>query len=144
MEDFAVSDGAWGPGKISDHRNYGFNMSARDLARFGTALCARRQMGRPQDRAGDMGRPTARARTPSCARGRFAGRGYGYMWWTGFGGGVAPGVTLPAGMFLAFGVGAQYLFVIPAHDLVIVHTVDMARDDMAGHRQSGRSGGCSG
>ena len=36
MEDFVVSDCAWGPGKISDHRNYGFSMSARDLARFGT------------------------------------------------------------------------------------------------------------
>jgi CubicO group peptidase (beta-lactamase class C family) len=126
LEDFAISDCAWGPGKISDHRNYGFNMSARDLARFGT-LYARagawddRQIV-PAPWVDASTRTHVGVQVPA-----FPGQGYGHMWWTRFGGGFAPDLTAPEGMFFAFGLGAQYVFVLPAHDLVIVHTVDMAR-----------------
>jgi CubicO group peptidase (beta-lactamase class C family) len=126
LADFVLSDGAWGPGKISDHRNYGFVMSARDLARFGL-LYARGGKWRghqivPEQWVTDSTRTHAVVRSQT-----FAGRGYGYMWWTGFGSDFSPTVTLPQGSFHALGIGAQYLFVIPSHDLVIVHTVDMAR-----------------
>jgi CubicO group peptidase (beta-lactamase class C family) len=125
LEDFAISDCAWGPGKISDHRNYGFTMSARDLARFGT-LYARagawndRQIV-PAPWVDASTRTHVGVQVPA-----FPGQGYGHMWWTRFGGGFAPGMTAPEAMFFAFGLGAQYIFVLPTHDLVIVHTVDMA------------------
>ena len=126
LEDFAVSDCAWGPGTISEHRNYGFNMSARDLARFGT-LYAR--AGAWDDRQ-IVPAPWVDASTRThvgVPMRAFPGQGYGHMWWTRFGGGFAPGMTAPETMFFAFGVGAQFIFVLPAHGLVIVHTVDMAR-----------------
>lgn len=127
MEDFVVSDGAWGPGAISDHRNYGFVMSARDLARFGLLYAGGgRWDGRqvvPVDWIAESTRTHAIVRSQT-----FAGRGYGYMWWTGFGNGIASTATLPESTFHALGIGSQYVFVIPAHDLVIVHTVDMARE----------------
>jgi hypothetical protein len=50
------------------------------------------------------------------------------MWWSDFGSVWAPTVTLPQGTFFALGFGSQFLFVIPAHDLVVVHTVDMERE----------------
>ncbi|HEX2335500.1 MAG TPA: hypothetical protein VHI72_03415 [Hyphomicrobiaceae bacterium] len=50
------------------------------------------------------------------------------MWWSDFGSVWAPTVTLPQGTYFALGFGSQFLFVIPAHDLVIVHTVDMERE----------------
>ena len=58
----------------------------------------------------------------------FPGRAYGYMWWSDFGSVWAPTVTLPQGAFFALGFGSQFLFAIPAHDLVVVHTVDMERE----------------
>ena len=47
------------------------------------AVCARRSMGRPPDRAGAMGR---RQHAHACRRAgtAFPGQGYGHMWWTRF------------------------------------------------------------
>jgi CubicO group peptidase (beta-lactamase class C family) len=127
MEDFVVSDGAWGRGEISNHRNYGFVMSARDLARFGALYAGDGRWDHRQIVPKRWIELSTRAHAKVDVQ-AFAGRGYGYMWWTRFGGDFAPGLTLPPSMFFAFGVGAQYVFVLPALDLVIVHTVDIARD----------------
>jgi CubicO group peptidase (beta-lactamase class C family) len=127
LEDFVLSDGEWGPGEKSIHRNYGFRMSVRDLARFGYLYARGGRWGErqlvPAPWVAESTRTHAIVRSQT-----FAGCGYGYMWWTGFGSDFAPTVTLPDGSFHALGIGAQYLFVIPAHDLVIVHTVDMTRE----------------
>jgi CubicO group peptidase (beta-lactamase class C family) len=53
-----------------------------------------------------------------------AGGGYGYLWWVTIGGKHLPGMTLPEGTFSARGVGGQYMLVVPAYDLVIVHRVN--------------------
>ncbi|MGH6770808.1 MAG: serine hydrolase domain-containing protein [Xanthobacteraceae bacterium] len=126
LEDFVLDDGAWGPGEISVHRNYGFVMSARDLARFGLFYA---RGGRWRERQVVPARWVAEStRTHAVVRSQtFAGRGYGYMWWTGFGSDPAT-VIVPDGTFHALGIGSQYLFVVPMHDLVIVHTVDMTRE----------------
>ena len=58
----------------------------------------------------------------------FPDGGYGYMWWSGFASDWARTVTLPQETFFALGFGSPYLFVLPAHDLVVVHTVDMERE----------------
>jgi CubicO group peptidase (beta-lactamase class C family) len=127
LQDFVLSDGSWGTGEISRHRNYQFAMSARDLARFGL-LYARG--GRWNDKQVVPAHwVTESTRTRAVVRSQtFAGRGYGYMWWTGFGSDFSPTVTMPADVFHALGIGAQYLFVIPSRGIVIVHTVDMTRD----------------
>jgi CubicO group peptidase (beta-lactamase class C family) len=127
MQDYASGDGAWGPGEISIHRNYGFRLSARDLARFGLLYARGGKWGErqlvPSQWIAESTRTHAIVGSP-----KFAGQGYGYMWWTGFGS-VPATVIVPDGTFHALGIGAQYLFVMPAHDLVIVHTVDMAREN---------------
>ena len=127
MEDLVLGDGVWGPGKISNHRNYGFVMSARDLARFGVLYAQGGAWNGQQVVPAPWVELSTRAHI-SVGVPAFPGRSYGYMWWTRFGGDFAPSLTAPQSMFFAYGIGAQFLFVSPAHGLVIVHTVDMARD----------------
>jgi CubicO group peptidase (beta-lactamase class C family) len=127
MEDFVLSDGVWGSGKVSNHRNYSFVMSARDLARFGVLYAQGGAWNGRQIVPAPWVELSTRAHA-SVGVPAFPGRGYGYMWWTRFGGGFVPSWQAPQSMFFAYGIGAQFLFVLPAHGLVIVHTVDMTRD----------------
>jgi CubicO group peptidase (beta-lactamase class C family) len=128
LQDFVPGDGQYGETNVSLHRNYGFRMSARDLARFGLLYLrgGRWQAEQivPTDWVTDSVAVHARPHNEL-----FAGRGYGFMWWSGFASDWAPLVTLPQKAFYALGFGAQYLFVIPEHDLVVVHTVDLDRKD---------------
>ena len=127
MQDFSLEACYYGETKVSNHRHYGFRLSARDLARFGLLYLHdgrwNDQQIVPANWIQDSVKPRAKPHNEI-----FAGRGYGYMWWSGFASDWAPTVTLPEGTFYALGFGSQYLFVIPAHDLVIVHTVDMERE----------------
>ena len=127
MQDFSLEACEYGESKVSLHRHYAFRLSARDLARFGL-LHARdgRWNGQqvvPASWVRDSVKPLADTRNVY-----FPGRGYGYMWWSGFGSVWAPTVTLPQGSFFALGFGSQFLFVVSAHDLVVVHTVDLERE----------------
>jgi CubicO group peptidase (beta-lactamase class C family) len=127
LQDFTVADGRWGAAEKSRHPAYGFRMSARDLARFGELYLRGGEWGGkpviPADWVAESTRPHAAVRSA-----HFPGRGYGYMWWTGFASDFAPTVTLPPGTFYALGFGAQYVFVMPTLDLVVVHTVDIERE----------------
>ena len=127
MQDFSLEDCYYGETKVSNHRHYGFRLSARDLARFGLLYLRHGRWNDqqivPANWIGESVKPWAKPHNEI-----FAGRGYGYMWWSGFASDWAPTVTLPAGTFYALGFGSQYLFVIPAQDIVIVHTVDMERE----------------
>jgi len=127
MQDFSLEACYYGETKASMHRHYGFRLSARDLARFGLLyLRGGRWNGQQVVPAGwvhDSVKPLARTHNVF-----FPGHGYGYMWWSDFGSVWAPTVSLPQRTFFALGFGSQFLFVIPAHDLVVVHTVDMERE----------------
>jgi CubicO group peptidase (beta-lactamase class C family) len=124
LQDFAPGDGRYGETNLSLHRNYGFRMSARDLARFGLLYLRGGRWRTEQVVPSDWVRESVAVRAHPHNE-IFAGRGYGLMWWSGFASDWAPLVTLPKQTFYALGFGAQYLFVVPEHDLVIVHTVDM-------------------
>src|SRR5262249_43740883 len=52
--------------------------------------------------------------------------------------GAAPSVNLPDGTFFARGAGGQYAFVIPAHDLVVVHRAPHSERNSATLRAVGR------
>jgi CubicO group peptidase (beta-lactamase class C family) len=127
MQDFSLEACSYGETKVSMHRNYGFRLSARDLARFGLLYLAdgrwNGQQVVPANWVHDSVKPLADTRNVF-----FPGGGYGYMWWSGFASVWAPTVTLPQETFFALGFGSQYLFVLPAHDLIVVHTVDMERE----------------
>jgi CubicO group peptidase (beta-lactamase class C family) len=120
MQDYRPQDGSYVRGEASIHAAYPIRMSARDLARFALLYLhkgnwAGRQIV-PQDWVQESTR--AYSRSPF-------GEGYGYLWWTDFlDGTVAPTVTLPEGSYMALGAGGQYAVIVPALDLVIVHSVD--------------------
>jgi CubicO group peptidase (beta-lactamase class C family) len=117
MEDYYPTDGRYVTGAASVYPAYPIKMSARDLARF--ALLYLRK-GRWQDRQ-IIPAAWVEESTRAYSHSEF-GPGYGYLWWTEpIGNGVAPAVSLPEGTFYAAGTGGQYAFVIPAHDLVILH-----------------------
>ena len=94
--------------------SWGETFSARDLARFGLLYL---RHGRwhdeqviPAEWVDESTRPFSTTNFAS---------GYGYLWWN-----AAPG-RLPAGSYFAAGNGGQYVFVIPADDLVVVHLARM-------------------
>jgi CubicO group peptidase (beta-lactamase class C family) len=114
MQDFNPANCRYVGGPDSIYPAYVFYASARDLARFGLLYLRR---GRWDDRqvipaewVDESTRPYSTTNSVS---------GYGYLWWT-----AAPG-RLPAGSYFAAGNGGQYVFVIPADDLVIVHLARM-------------------
>jgi CubicO group peptidase (beta-lactamase class C family) len=116
MQDYRPSDGEYVTGAASVYPAYPFRMSARDLARFGLLYLRK---GRWQDREIVPARWVEES-TQAYSHSE-AGPGYGYLWWTApLNGGFAPLVDLPKGTFWAAGVGGQYAFVIPQHDLVVV------------------------
>lgn len=127
MQDFSVEACYYGETNVSNHRHYGFRLSARDLARFGLLYLHggrwNEQQIVPENWVQDSVKPRAKPHNEI-----FSGRGYGYLWWSGFASDYAPTVTLPEGTFYALGFGSQYLFVLPAQDIVIVHLVDMERE----------------
>ena len=134
MEDYRPSDGEYVTGAKSEHAAYPFRMTARDLARF--ALLYLRE-GRWADRQIVSADWVAESTAAHSSIG--AESGYGYMWWTGSGGGVQPNVLIPAGGYFAAGWGGQYAFVFPSLDLVVVHRVNTDGDHAyPANRQIGR------
>ncbi|WP_177248280.1 serine hydrolase [Bradyrhizobium sp. Ghvi] len=127
MQDFSVEACYYGETRVSNHRHYGFRLSARDLARFGLLYLRdgrwNEQQIVPANWVQDSVKPRAKPHSEL-----FPGRGYGYLWWSGFASDWAPTVSLPKSTFYALGFGSQYLFVLPAQDIVIVHLVDMERE----------------
>ena len=92
--------------------------SARDLARFGLLYLRRGRWGDqqviPAEWVDESTRPYSITNS---------GSGYGYLWWTAPP--EQPFLSVPPGSYFAAGNGGQYVFVIPANDLVIVHLARM-------------------
>ena len=114
MQDFDPANCRYVGGPDSIYPAYVFYASARDLARFGLLYLRhgrwRDQQVIPAEWVDESTRPYSTTNS---------GSGYGYLWWT-----AAPG-RLPAGSYFAAGNGGQYVFLIPADDMVIVHLAHM-------------------
>ena len=114
MQDFDPASCRYVGGPDSIYPAYVFYASARDLARFGLLYLRhgrwRDQQVIPAEWVDESTRPYSTTNS---------GSGYGYLWWT-----AAPG-RLPAGSYFAAGNGGQYVFLIPADDMVIVHLAHM-------------------
>jgi CubicO group peptidase (beta-lactamase class C family) len=130
MEDFdRARQQKNGNARASQHLAYPIWLSVRDMARVG--LLALRG-GRWNDRQivpGHWIRKTtslvtshAEMNTPLDESPASADRwGYGYLWWVW----DAPNAPGPfTGAFTAWGVGGQYITVLPALDIVVAHKVD--------------------
>lgn len=132
MRDFDPAGQRYAAGGWSQHRTYAFHVSARDLARFGQLYLNR---GRHDGRAViPPGWVTASTRAHA-QTGR--GPAYGYLWWVERRGELFAGTTVPAGSFAAYGMGSQFLLVMPAIDRVVALLADPQRPggpDREAHR----------
>jgi CubicO group peptidase (beta-lactamase class C family) len=122
MQDFKPSDVFYFGGPASIHPTYHFEITARDMARFGLLYL---RLGRwentqivPQAWVEKSSHATEMAKSNGADVG-----GYEYLWWVDFGGVHFPEVALP-GIYSARGAGAHYIFVIPTLDMVVVHRTD--------------------
>lgn len=119
MEDFTLDDSWYQYEHYSMHPAYPFQMTAKDMARFGLLMLNRGEWNGQQIIPEDW----VEESTTSYSAAGSAG-GYGYMWWVAVGGQHVPTVTLPDGSYSARGYGGHYVLVIPEYDLVIVHRVN--------------------
>ena len=111
-------------GADSVHAAYPFELSARDLARFGLLFARGGRWGDkqiiPQNWVEESTRPYSTTER---------GGGYGYMWWVAANGKFYPGVTLPDGSFAASGHRGHKILVVPQWDFVIVHRVNTFEEE---------------
>ncbi len=120
MQDFVRSRHTeYVTGTDSVHPAYPFQLSTRDLARFGLLMLREGRWGNEQLLPKDWISESTRSYSDTGASG-----GYGYMWWVAVEGAHFPGVSLPEGAYSARGYRGQYLVVIPSLDLVVVHRVN--------------------
>lgn len=105
--------------ELSRHRAASFQMSGRDLARFGELYLNEGVIGGRRLLPADW---TARITTDFVETGETGlTQGHGYLWWV-----PGPETGLPERSFWAFGLGHQGLFVIPEWRTVVVHQAEMA------------------
>src|SRR5579859_1359436 len=122
MEDFRPSDLFYFGGPLSIHPAYHFEMTARDMARFGLLYLRHGRWNGKQIVPEAWIEKSSHANEMVKSDGADHG-GYEYLWWIDYGGVHFPEVSLP-GIYSARGNGAHYIFIIPTLDMVIVHRTD--------------------
>jgi CubicO group peptidase (beta-lactamase class C family) len=122
MEDFQPSDVFYFGGPLSTHPAYHFEITARDMARFGLLYLRHGRWGGKQIMPEAWIEKSSHASEMVKSDGADHG-GYEYLWWVDYGGVHFPEVSLP-GIYSARGNGAHYIFIIPTLDMVIVHRTD--------------------
>jgi CubicO group peptidase (beta-lactamase class C family) len=114
MQDFVASNGSYWYEDISEHPAYPFDMSARDMARYGL-LFAREGRWRDEEIISE-----AWVEESTTAYSDAGGSwDYGYMWWVG-----KPEQFRGHRMFAALGGSGHAIFVFPDIDVVVVHRVN--------------------
>jgi CubicO group peptidase (beta-lactamase class C family) len=122
MEDFHSSDVFYFGGPLSIHPAYHFEITARDMARFGLLYLRHGRWNGKQIVPDAWIEKSSHASEMVKSDGADHG-GYEYLWWVDYGGVHFPEVSLP-GIYSARGNGAHYIFIIPTLDMVIVHRTD--------------------
>jgi CubicO group peptidase (beta-lactamase class C family) len=112
---------------------YTFDMSTRDMARFGLLYLQKGTWnGRPVVPASWVAASTQSYSLVTPIWNEPSGEGYGYLWWVGnsTGTGFFWNVDVGPGAFRAEGSGGHYIIVLPAHDMVVVNRADDAYYDL--------------
>jgi CubicO group peptidase (beta-lactamase class C family) len=122
MQDFRPGDVFYFGGPASIHPTYHFEITARDLARFGFLYLRHGRWNQQQIIPEAWVEKSSHASEMIQSNGNNLG-GYEYLWWVDYGGVHFPEVSLP-GIYSARGNGAHFLFIIPTLDLVVVHRTD--------------------
>jgi len=123
MQDFRPEDVYYMDGPISMHRAYHFEITARDLARFGLLYLRKGRWGNNQIIPEAWVEKNNHADEMIRWHDVDAG-GYEYLWWLEYHGASLYGPGLPAGTYIASGAGVHIVMVIPSLKLVIVSRVD--------------------
>ncbi len=111
MQDFAKERTEYRREPESEHAAYLFQMSARDLARFGLLYLRRGQWNGAPLIPADWVRESTTAHVKVNER-----ESYGYMFWV-YGPNTRPGFPY----YALRGAGGQYVVIAPEADLVVVH-----------------------
>lgn len=120
MEDYKPSDGNDFNGKASIHNAYPFHITAKDLARFGWLMLNDGRWNGTQI----IDRNWVKESTLSYSNTHLDRYGYGYLWWIAHDPAEYTGEVLknlPAGSYSAHGAKGQFMMVIPAYNMVVVH-----------------------
>ncbi len=122
MEDYKVEKQRYFDGPESIHRYYNFEVSARDMARFGLLFLADGcwQGKQVVPAAWVKESTTPYSDTVSALIPQGMGQ-YGYLWWITAQQKLIPSTTLPDGSYAALGAGAQAIFVLPSKGIVFIH-----------------------
>jgi len=123
MQDFKRDDIYYMDGPISRHRAYHFEITARDLARFGLLYLENGRWGNKQVIPEVWVEKNTHADEMIRWHDVDAG-GYENLWWLEYKGAHLYGSGLPAGSYAASGAGVHLVMVIPSRRLVIVNRVD--------------------
>jgi len=120
MQDFKPSDLYYvGDGSVSTHPAYMFEMTARDMARFGLLYLSHGRWRGRQVIPAEWVDKSSHA-TEMVHVGHMPVGGYEYLWWVEYGGVHMGEATLP-GMYSAQGAGGHIILVVPSRNLVVVN-----------------------
>jgi len=123
MQDFKPEDIYYMDGPISRHRAYHFEITARDLARFGLLYLRKGRWGNKQIVPEAWVEKNTHADEMIRWHDVDAG-GYENLWWLEYKGAHLYGNGLPVGTYAASGAGVHIVMVIPSRRLVVVSRVD--------------------
>lgn len=119
MQDFKADDVYYLGGPTSVHSAFHFEITARDLARFGLLYLRHGRWNNKQIVPEAWVEKSTHASEMVKFHDVETG-GYEYLWWVEYGGAHLPEASLP-GMYSARGAGGHYLLVVPSLDLIIVN-----------------------
>lgn len=120
MNDYVPEDGEHYSGEASRHDAYPFEMSTRDMARFGLLFLSNGDWNGQQIISENWVEESTTAWSDTGNNG-----GYGYLWWVSVDGQHFSGVDgVPEGTYTGRGYRGHVLAVVPEFDLVVVHRVD--------------------
>lgn len=122
MQDFKPEDVYYIDGPISRYRAYHFEITARDLARFGLLYLSNGRWDNKQVVPAAWVEKNESANEMIRWHDADAG-GYENLWWLEYKGSHLFGNGLPAGAYAANGAGVHVVMVIPSRRLVIVSRV---------------------
>jgi CubicO group peptidase (beta-lactamase class C family) len=127
MQDFDLARQGYATQPFSEHRTYAFHISTRDLARFGQLYLNHGRHGDRDVIPAEWVTDSTRAHTPTGRGPDGRGPAYGYLWWVAHDGQLFAGAVVPDGSYAAYGMGSQFLLVVPALERVIALLADPTR-----------------
>ena len=122
MQDYRLENMRYIKETSSVHPSYEFEVSARDMARFGLLFLYGGEWKGRQLIPASWVKESTQVHSDIGILG-----GYGYMWWAAREGEHFPFLKFPDGTFSARGTGEQVILVIPEWDIVIVHRTNVLK-----------------